>query len=108
MTEIELTPSCGNVFEDLGLKDASKLRIKADLIILIRKAIKERGLTQAHAAKILNLKQPKLSELLNGKMQSVTVDRLLKYLLLLGFDIEINFSETTVPTGGSIVVKHTA
>ena len=58
---IEVEASSGNVFADLSLPDADKLQIKSGLTVEIAKAIRERGLTQAEAAKRMGLTQPKVS-----------------------------------------------
>ena len=56
---IEVLRGSGNVFTDLGLPDADKLKFKTGLIIEIRKAIRSRGLTQQAGAKRMGITQPK-------------------------------------------------
>ena len=56
---IEVQRGSGNVFADLGLPDADKLKIKTGLLIEIRKAVRSRGLTQQAAAKGMGNTQPK-------------------------------------------------
>lgn len=84
-----VTPSCGNVFEDLGLPDAEILQAKSYLSICIEQQIRERGLTQMEAAKILGIRQPKLSALLRGGFDGFTIDRLMRYLNRLGQSVEV-------------------
>ena len=60
---IEVQRSSGNVFSDLGLPDADKLKIKTGLVIEFRKAMRNHGLTQQDAAKRMGVSQPKVSEL---------------------------------------------
>ncbi len=55
-----------NVFADLGLADAEKLKIKTSLVIEIRKAMRSRGLTQKEAAKRMGIIQPKVSDMMRG------------------------------------------
>jgi predicted XRE-type DNA-binding protein len=93
--EAKLTESSGNVFRDLGLENADELFIKAELISCIREALEQKGLSQTQAARLLKLPQPKLSQLLNGKMDSITIDRLLRYLMRLNFNIQITLEETS-------------
>ena len=60
---VEVTRSSGNVFADLGLHDAEKLKIKSGLVIEIRKAMRLQGLTQQEAAKRMGITQPKVSDM---------------------------------------------
>jgi predicted XRE-type DNA-binding protein len=58
---VEVHRGSGNVFADLGLADAEKLKIKTGLVIEVRKAIRTRGLTQQDAAKPMSITEPKMS-----------------------------------------------
>lgn len=87
--ELEYTESSGNVFADLGLPDAAELQAKADLAIQISRIIEERGLTQAEAAEILGIDQPKVSALVRGRLSGFSMERLYRFLNALGRDIEI-------------------
>jgi predicted XRE-type DNA-binding protein len=81
--------SSGNVFEDLGLPNASELQVKADLAFEIMETIAERGLTQAEAADILGVDQPKISALFRGRLGGFSMERLYRFLNALGKDVEI-------------------
>lgn len=83
------TKSSGNVFADLELPDAEERLAKAELARRIENIIKKKRLTQEQAAKILDINQPKVSALLNGKLAGFSMDRLLKFLTALDQDIEI-------------------
>ncbi|MDQ2798507.1 MAG: helix-turn-helix domain-containing protein [Armatimonadota bacterium] len=87
--EIEVTPSCGNVFADLGLPDPELLLAKAKLSIKIERLIKERRLTQKQAAKLMGLTLPDVSDLLRGRLDGFTLDHLFRCLDALGQEIEI-------------------
>ena len=87
--EIKVQASSGNVFADLGLANPDELLIKAELVRQISNAIDARGLTQAEAARILGIDQPKVSALLNGKLSGFSTDRLFRFLNALGSDVEI-------------------
>lgn len=63
---VEVQRSSGNVFADLGLPDADKLKIKTGLVIEIRKAIRRHGLTQQEAAKRMGITKPKVSGMMRG------------------------------------------
>lgn len=88
----DITPGSGNVFADLGLPDAEDLLAKADLALHIRKAIEVRRLTQVEAAKIMGVDQPKVSSIINGRLEGYSTDRLLRFLNDLGCDIQISVS----------------
>ena len=79
----------GNVFEDIGLPDAAALLAKSELVTRICDIIVKRGLTQAQAAKILGVNQPKVSALRRGNLDGFSSDRLFRFLNALGIDIEI-------------------
>jgi predicted XRE-type DNA-binding protein len=90
----QIIESSGNVFADLGMPNADELHYKSTLVIQISRIIKERGLSQTEAAKILGVPQPKVSDLLRGKLAGFSTDRLFKFLHLLGQDIEITVKPT--------------
>ena len=86
---IQVEQSTGNVFADLGLPNPEERLAKAALAVRIAGAIRSRRLTQAHAARILNIDQPKISRLLRGQLSGFSTERLMRFLTLLGRDIEI-------------------
>lgn len=81
--------SRGNVFADLGFRNAEQELLKARLTLQIHKLLKERGLTQSQAAKLLGTTQPHISALMGLKPVSVSVGRLLEFLNALGQDVEV-------------------
>ncbi len=81
--------SCGNVFADLGLPNPELYLAKAELVQRIRAAIAARRLTQARAAKVLGLDQPKVSALVRGNTTGFSLDRLFRLLNKLGQHVEI-------------------
>src|ERR1035437_9226784 len=86
---LEQEPSTGNVFADLGLADAGEHLVKAGLLIRIGRIVRERGLSQAAAAKLLGIDQPKVSAMLAGQFRGYSVERLMRFLVALGHDVEI-------------------
>ncbi len=86
---VSIEESSGNVFADLGLKNPEELLAKAQLVQRISDIISERKLTQARAAKLLGIDQPKVSALLRGKLEGFSTDRLFRFLNALGRDVEI-------------------
>jgi predicted XRE-type DNA-binding protein len=81
--------SSGNVFKDLGLPDAEEHLVKAKLVWKIDGIMKERGLKQAEVAALLGIRQPDVSKMLRGEFRQFSVERLLRFLVALGQDVEI-------------------
>ena len=79
----------GNVFKELDWPDADELFLKAKLGFEEFRIIEKRKLTQAEAAKILGVKQPEISRLIQGKFNHYSVERLMTFLNRLNHDIEI-------------------
>ncbi|MCJ8510291.1 helix-turn-helix domain-containing protein [Rhizobium lemnae] len=96
---IEVTSSSGNVFADLGLPDADKLKVKSGLMIEITKAVRRLGLTQEEAGRRMGLPQPKVSALLRGDLANLSERKLMDALNRLGYDIEITVRPTADPVG---------
>lgn len=88
--KIEYESSTGNVFADLGLKQPEELLAKAQLLRDVNALIKRSGLTQEEIATKLGVSQPKVSMLVSGKLSAFSTDTLLRYLTLLGCNIEIH------------------
>ena len=65
------------------------LKMKSDLLIEIEQIIKRRELTQAEAAKILKISQPRVSQLLNGRIENFRLDALVGFATRLGLDVKI-------------------
>ncbi len=88
----------GDVFKDLGFTPAEAAlgRAKTLLHIEIMKAIEEQGYTPRQLERVLDVPQPRVSELLSGKISKMTTDRLTKYLGKLGRQIEITTSAVPV------------
>src|SRR5688572_4945095 len=81
--------SSGNVFGDLKEPDAGEALAKAELARRICAIVSQRKLTQARAAALLGIDQPKISALLRGKLEGFSTDRLFRFLNALGQDVEI-------------------
>ena len=96
---IEVTRGSGNVYADLGLPDAEKLRIKTGLVIEIRKAMRRLELTQQEAAKRMGITQPKVSDMMRGDFSNLSERRLMDCLNRLGYDIEIKVKPAKAPVG---------
>ena len=87
----KLTPSSGNVFRDVGFPDeqAEHLLIRSDLMIQVQKSIASKGLKQAEAAKLLHVSQPRVSDLLRGRIDLFSTDTLIDMLARLGMGVRL-------------------
>jgi predicted XRE-type DNA-binding protein len=101
--ENTITRGSDNIFADLGLTDADDLLAKANLALHIRHTIKSRKLTQAQAARLLGLDQPKVSSIINGRLDGFSTDRLMRFLNDLGCDVRITISEPHPDTRGHVM-----
>lgn len=90
MTEkIKFTKSSGNVFADLGFKDAKEKLVKAELAFKINQILENRKLKQIEAAKILGITQPKISAISNGILKDFSIEKLIEFLNKLDQDVKI-------------------
>jgi predicted XRE-type DNA-binding protein len=88
----DYTQSSGNVFADLELPNAEERLVKAQLAVQIRRFIEQKGWTRSEAAEVIGLDQPKVSNLLRGRLAGFSVDRLLSILNRLGHNVEVRIS----------------
>ncbi len=80
-----------NLFRDLGfpVEEAANLKLRADLMIELSKVIKARRLTQAKAAGLFGVSQPRISDLIRGKIERFSVDTLVAMLGHAGSRVEL-------------------
>jgi predicted XRE-type DNA-binding protein len=97
--KLKTTRSTGNVFRDLGFSpdEAEHLRVRANLLLRLQKAIQSQGLKQGEAAKLLGVTQPRVSDLMRGRLDLFSVDTLIDMLARLGVRIRITFSVSKRP-----------
>lgn len=100
---VDIQHGSGNVFADLGLPDAEKLKIKSGLVVEIRKAMRNLGLTQQEAAKRMGITQPKVSDMMRGDFTNLSERKLMDCLTRLGYDIEIKVRPAKAETGHLIL-----
>ncbi len=94
-----------NVYADLGYVDSEDMLVKAQLVTKIADIIRQRGLTQENAAKLLGLTQPKISRLLKGQFRGISERRLLHCLTRLGRDVQIVVRPTSRQRPGRLSVR---
>ena len=89
--------SSGNVFRDLGFsrEEAEHLKIRTDLMIRLSKLIDTRGLTQAQAADLFGVTQPRVSDLVRGKIDRFSIDTLVAMLGHAGVRVQIVVRRTS-------------
>lgn len=92
MTTIEYECGSGNVFADLGLEDAEELYTRAALGAQVVNMLKERGCTQAEAAKLLGIKQPEVSALMCARFHRFSQERLIGFLNKLNLKVTLHIS----------------
>jgi predicted XRE-type DNA-binding protein len=88
---IRMQRSSGNVFTDLGFpkEEAAHLLIRADLMSQLKRVIETRGLTQKEAAEAMGVTQPRVSDLVRGKIDLFTIDTLVEMLTHLGMAVTV-------------------
>ena len=88
---VKVRRSSGNVFRDLGFsrEDAENLKMRTDLMIQLSKLIQARGLTQAEAADLFGVTQPRVSDLVRGKIDRFSIDTLVAMLGHAGVRVQI-------------------
>lgn len=96
---MEIETSSGNVFADLGLAEAEKLKIKSGLVIEITRAVRRLGLTQEEAGRRMGIPQPKVSGMMRGDFANLSERKLMECLNRLGYDIEIKVQPAAEPIG---------
>lgn len=89
MTESEITRGTGNVFADLGLPDAGERQTKTRLALALNRIIEDQALKQVDAARLLGIPQPKVSALVNYRLDGFSVEKLIDFIVALGRDVEI-------------------
>ncbi|MEL6579788.1 MAG: helix-turn-helix transcriptional regulator [Cyanobacteria bacterium J06621_12] len=90
--QIEFEEGSGNVFADLGIKDADELLVRAQIGFHVATLINDRKLKQQETAEILGIKQPDVSHIMNGHFSRFTTDKLLEFLRRLDQKVIITIS----------------
>jgi predicted XRE-type DNA-binding protein len=101
---VDVTEGSSNVFADLALPNAGQELMKARLTLQIYRIIKDRGITQTEAGKILGIPQPHVSALARNRSGNFSVGRLIDFLTALGQDVEITVRPTRKDHGHISVV----
>ncbi len=94
---VTIETGSGNVFADLGLPEPEERLLKANIAIEIANLVKAKGLTQAQTATLVGLSQPKISDILRGRLAGYSVERLLSVVNRLGRSVEVRIAAHDVP-----------
>ena len=91
---MKVKPSSGNVFRDLGFgrKEAESLRLRAELMVELKRLIQVRKLTQSSAARLFGVTQPRVSDLVRGRIDLFSIEALVNMLAKAGRRVELRFS----------------
>ena len=90
-----VTRGADNVFEDLGfdVEEAANLKVRADLMLDLRKYILEQGWTQEEAATFFGEAQPQISNLMSGELGRFSIDKLINMLARAGMEVEVGIKK---------------
>ena len=96
MTISRVTRTGSNIFEEIGFgpDEAENLRIRSQLMITIRQIIEEQALKQKDAAELFGTTQPRISDLVRGKIEQFTIDSLVNMLSQAGVPLELRVPST--------------
>lgn len=89
MIDNKVTKSSGNIFADIGLVNPEEMLVKAQIVHKIEQEIKKRNLTQAEAAKLMDIPQPRVSKIVNGMFHDISESKLMHCLNKLGYNVRI-------------------
>ena len=97
--------SSGNVFADLGLPNAGQEMLKTELTMQVHRLLKQSGMTQADAAKLLRTTQKQVCALMGLKPVAVSVGRLMEFLTILGQDVHVRVKPALRHETGHLTVQ---
>ena len=94
---LKITKSSGNIFRDLGFPEgeAQNLLRRTDLIIKIEQFVKKSGLIQSEAAKLLGITQPRINDLLKGRIEKFSLDALVNMVARAGMEVKMTVKKTS-------------
>jgi predicted XRE-type DNA-binding protein len=94
---VKITKGAGNVFRDLGFApaEAEHLRVRAELMWQIGKLIRRRKLTQGQAAKLFGVTQPRVNDVVRGRLHRFSIDALVSMLAHAGVGVHLSVGRTS-------------
>jgi predicted XRE-type DNA-binding protein len=103
MTDTRITRSSGNIFADLGLPNSEELLLKARIASISEK-IKLQGMSQAEAATRMGTSQPNVSNIVSGRLDKFSLERLLAFVRAFGHDVEIKVRPSKTRNKGRLIM----
>ena len=93
--KLQITSGSDNVFRDLGFLEgeAQNLLLRCEMVMHIRKAIDKLGITQAEAAKLAGITQPRMNDLIKNRNHKFTIDALVNVEANLGYSVQVKFKK---------------
>jgi predicted XRE-type DNA-binding protein len=94
---LKITKSSGNIFRDLGFPEgeAQNLLLRTDLMIKIEQLVKKSGLIQSETAKLLGITQPRINDLLKGRIEKISLDALVNMVARAGMEVKMTVKKTS-------------
>ncbi len=94
---LKITKGSGNVFRDLGFPEgeAQNLLLRTDLMIKIEQLVKKSGLIQSEAAKLLGITQPRINDLLKGRIEKFSLNALVNMIARAGMEVKMTVKKTS-------------
>lgn len=94
---LKITKGSDNVFRDLGFPEgeAQNLLLRTDLMIKIEQIVKKSGLIQSEAAKLLGITQPRINDLLKGRIEKFSLDALVNMVARAGMEVKMTVKKTS-------------
>lgn len=94
---LKITKGSGNVFRDLGFPEgeAQNLLLRTDLMIKIEQLVKKSGLIQSKAAKLLGITQPRINDLLKGRIEKFSLNALVNMIVRAGMEVKMTVKKTS-------------
>ena len=96
-TKTQVIKGSGNVFADVGLPHPEEALAKAEIARQVNLVLAGRGLSQVKAAAILGIPQPRVSDLVRGRLQKFSLEKLLDFAKRVGIDVEIRMKPSRQP-----------
>lgn len=100
--KVQIVRSSGNVFEHLGLELSAEDEFKIEVAREITRIIIARNYTQKQVAKIFGTDQAKVSQIVRGRLSNISAERLLRFLLALGVNMDVHLSEDGSQESGKV------
>lgn len=94
---VKIQEGSGNVFADIGMRNPEEARAKAEIALHVTDMIAKRGLTQLQAGQLFNISQPRVSDLVRGRLMKFSLDTLLTFARQVGLHVEIRMSTSRKP-----------